>query len=149
MVMRMTKEKLLKILAEFGISEPEKVILETDSAYLINTTPHELKFDNGSVLPGSVELAKILKATPKEAPLFTVGNITIVKTEWEKNNMALKLIEKIKKFNEESDKPALLISSIISVSAYGFPVVSPIAHNPRAPPNERIMFTNKFNSWTP
>ncbi|MEX0569075.1 MAG: hypothetical protein Q6363_007965 [Candidatus Njordarchaeota archaeon] len=123
-------------------------VLETDSAYLINTSPHELKFDDGSILLGNVELAKILKAAPKEKVIKTVNTVTIVKTEFVPEEQGIELVQKIRELNKELSKPVLLISSIISVQAYGYPVVSPITtpETSRLPPAQRVVFKNKFNS---
>lgn len=142
------KEKLIKILSKY-VEEPEKYIMETPAAYLINTSPHELKFNDGTTLLGSVQLAKILKATPKETPLMSLrGGITLVKTDFERSEEGIRLVHEIIEFNKEASKPALLISSIISVQAYHYPVVSPIVteETSRLPPAQRIVYKNKFNT---
>ena len=141
----MSKGELLSILAEF-VPQPEKIVLELEDVFLIDTTPHEIKFEDGTVIPGSTELAKIVKATPKEKEVKTFGSLKLVTTEFEAFDEALKFIDAIKRFNKTSSKPALIISSLISVNAYGFPVVSPIAVNPRAPPAERKCFKYKWNT---
>ena len=117
---------------------------------LVNATPHELKFNNGITLEGNQELAEILKATPKEELVKEELGIRFVRTTFEKNETAELIVSAIKEQNRRKPtSPILLISSIISAQAYGFPVVSPITtpETSRKPPSERIVYIGKFNVY--
>ena len=141
----MGKEELMKILAKY-VREPEYVIFDAGSVWLINTSPHELVFEDDSRVDGSRELAEIIKATPEEKKIASIGDIELVSTKFRTEEKAEELIGEIMVYNEQHpEKPALFVSSIISAQVYGFPVVSPIAVNPRAPPKERKVYKKKFN----
>jgi len=118
-----------------------------NNVMLINTTPHEIVFENGEILsPAPPELSRLISGKPTEEFITTVDGIYIVHTTFYPNEDGVKFVEDIKRVSENTGITILLISSMISVNAFGFPVVSPIAVNPRAPPSERKCFIDKFNS---
>jgi len=115
---------------------------------LVNATPHELNFNNGITLQGNLKLAEILKAVPKETIVKEELGIKFVRTEFEKNEIGELLLNSIREHNKVFPRnQILLISSIISAQAYGFPVVSPITtpETSRKPPAERVVYIDKFN----
>jgi len=117
---------------------------------LVNATPHFLKFDNGVILEGNQKLAEVLKAKPRETIVKEELGIVFVKTEFEKEEVGELLVNAIREHNRKNPtSPILLISSIISAQAYGYPVVSPITtpETSRKPPSERIVYIGKFNVY--
>jgi hypothetical protein len=109
----------------------------------LNATPHELRLDDGQVIPGSVELAKILSARPIEKEVNKIPDFTIVTTEFVTTPEGRELVKIANEFK------IILIGSIIAAQAYKFPVVSPIAtpETSRLPPEQRIVFSRKFNTF--
>lgn len=135
--------------AVFG-NEKYPYMIKYAGVLLVNCTPHPLKFNNGITLQGNQKLAEILRAKPVETELRQVMGIKLVRTDFETTEEGKFLVATIAEHNiRNPDKPVLLISSIISAQAYGFPVVSPIAtpETSRKPPNERIVYIDKFNTF--
>jgi len=144
-------DKYIDIFTEIAFRvRKEPYALWWNGVTLVNCTPHELKFTNGITLQGNQELADILKAKPVEEEVKQIMGIRLVRTEFERTKEGELLVTRVRHFNEQyPTKPILLISSIISAQAYGFPVVSPITtpETSRKPPAERVVYIDKFNVY--
>jgi hypothetical protein len=128
----------------------EKKIFEIEDTKFLNCTPHELRLDDGRIIPGEPELAKILTAKAIEVEIeqrlrkdFRGPGITIVTTKFLTN------VEGGEFCQEAQNSGVLLIGSIIAAQAYKKPVVSPIAtpETSRMPSGQRIIQTKKWNAY--
>ncbi len=92
-------------------------------------------------------MVMFFSAEPHETAMFNLGkSIDIVETHF----IISSNINDVRKVLEYCIKNSILIiGSIISANAYGYPVVSPVTKNPRAPPAERVCLSKKFNSTKP
>jgi len=118
-------------------------LFEVSGKKFYNCTPHELKLDDGRVIPGDVSCAKMLKALPQEKTIAEINDIKIVTTVFKKMPEAQKIID------EANKNFILLVGSIIAAQVYRKPVVSPITtpETSRLPPNQRIVYSKKWNAY--
>jgi hypothetical protein len=103
---------------------------------IINGTPHNLKFEDGSILEGNLELAKLLTAIPIERKIDDFR----VKTIFQSNPKATEYLNNL-------PYDTFIITSIIGLELNNPRLISPIAtpETNRLPPEQRICFKNKFN----
>ena len=113
---------------------------------IINATPHPIKFTDDTTLPPSDILAELLRAETVREEAFTEDNMMFVRTKYKKMKKGKELVDWARK-----KEKVLLVSSVISVEAYGYPVVSPVIppELQRLPPPERKASKNVWNTKVP
>jgi len=110
---------------------------------IINTAPHPINFIDGTTLKGSTTLAGELKARAETRKLFERNGISFITTEFKTDERGRRLVEWARKAGN-----VILVSSIISVNAYGYPVVSPVItpETARLPPPQRKAYKDRWNT---
>jgi len=118
-------------------------VFEVDGVRFLNCTPHELRLDDGRVVRGNPELARILAARAIERTVERRPPVEFVTTTFETTDEGEKLCE------EAAARGIFLVGSIIAAQAYGYPAVSPVTtpETSRKPPAERIVFSTKWNCY--
>mgnify|MGYP006908340218 CR=1 FL=1 len=123
-------------------------IYQLGNIRVINATPHPIRFKmpDGSVevVESDPEAVKLFAANPVEKVVEpdlqgateNFSSVTFVQTKFERTSGEINIPD-----------DALVIGSIVSAQAYGFPVVSlvPVPGTERAAPGEKIYLSNKFN----
>ena len=118
--------------------------VEVGDVVIVNATPHELRFVDGTELAGSTFLARKLSARPVEESVAEKAKVKIVRTVFQPAPEG----EEVVKLAREAG--VLLAGSIISAQAYGYPpVVSPITtpETSRLPPPQRRVYLDKWNGY--
>ena len=113
---------------------------------IINTAPHPINFIDGTILKGSTTLAGELKARAETRKLFERNGISFITTEFKTDEKGRRLVEWARRAGN-----VILVSSIISVNAYGYPVVSPVItpETARLPPPQRKAYKDRWNTKVP
>lgn len=122
-----------------------------NNVLVINATPHSIKFQVSSEvieIPADMELAKLLSARPIEQVADVVsynGLAALVTTQFQVTEEAQKFLGEFKCNPDHKD--VLIVSSIISAQACGYPVVSliTVAGLEREAPLNRLYRYDKFN----
>ena len=117
---------------------------------ILSALAHELRFEDGSVLPANKELAKVLSANRTEGTLPEQKGYdgeAFVLTWFKPTEKGLEVIMDL--IEEHSPEKVLIVGSRIAAQVYGFPVVAPIVtkETMRSPPAEKVCRANAWQVW--
>ena len=128
------------IVKEFGFG----VAAVVEGVLVVNTTPHEIYFEEGGKVV-KVPCGPMINAKAVEEVAGTVNGVTLVRTAFQGTPEGEEVIARIK----EEAPEAVIVGSIIAAQAFPGKVVgmTPMPGFERVPPAEKRMNPKKFTTF--
>lgn len=158
-------EKEFEVVGEIPVYTKDKgdvpmmlKIYKVGNYHMISALPHELKFDMSThigVLPGNLELAKVVKATPRKTPMYPIDPVFVRMDYTLDEALHLGLCHMKKMASELVGKSVSFVTSMIGVQALtamkmsNYPplLVAPITTTEtcRLPNEQKLCYINQWS----